>query len=289
MRIKKRNDKPLTRVLLIGDPGRQHVGDALDRVKNELKDVADMEEIVWPDQTSQLATADARLAIVLGGDGTILSVARAMGGNQIPIAGVNLGRLGFLAEFSVDQLCEQSGVLLDGSPRTSERTMLDVEATLSGGKRFASLAVNDCVIQAGAPFRMIELSVSVSGEHLTTMAGDGLVISTPIGSTAHNMSAGGPIIEVGVNGVCLTPLSPHSLTHRPVVFASHETIEVVANRTNPGTTATIDGQIGTSLGKGDRLTVRLAGECLKLVHNPSYSRFQPLVTKLKWGRMPLDG
>ena len=168
-----------------------------------------------------------------------------------------------------------------------ERTIIDVriaheDQTLD----FHSLGLNDCVIHAGPPFRMIQLAVRIDGQLLTEIRGDGVIIASPSGSTAHNMSAGGPILEPGVQAIVLTPLCPHSLTHRPIVVECASTIEVTAHTVNVGTTVSIDGQISSPFRAGDVLTIRRSEENFKLVKNPKYSRWHTLVTKLNWGRPP---
>jgi len=276
------------RVLLVADPHRQHVQEGSARLQEALRGKAQVALLAWSQQTEHIDGEGVNLLVVLGGDGTILSVARVLGDQQVPVAGVNLGKLGFLAEFSVDGLIRCFDRLMADGSHICRRVMLEVHSCPQSGQGFASLAVNDCVIQAGAPFRMIELSIEVNGEHLTDVAGDGLIISTPSGSTAHNMSSGGPIVEAGVDAFCLTPICPHSLTHRPVVVAADHEIEVVVNHANKETTAIVDGQISTSLAEGDRLVVRRARQALLLVRNPEQTRWHTLVTKLKWGLLPSD-
>jgi NAD+ kinase len=283
---RRRDQRP--RTLLIGDPQREHVQAALQHLRGALDAKADISELVWPQEEEQLHRPHADLLVALGGDGTILSVARALGKHQIPLAAVNLGKLGFLTEFSVEELVNCFDRLLEDQSLLSNRMILQVDSHPAQGQSFSSLAINDCVIQAGPPFRMIELSILVDGEHLTSVAGDGVIISTPIGSTAHNMSAGGPIVEAGLDAFCLAPICPHSLTHRPLVIAADHEIEVVPHQTNKGTMANIDGQISFGVRAGDRMVVRKAKHSLKLVRNPLGTRWQTLVTKLKWGRMPGD-
>ncbi len=272
----------------MGNPQREHVQAALQRLRDALDSKADISELVWPQDEQQLPRPGTDLLVALGGDGTILSVARALGRHQIPIVAVNLGKLGFLTEFSVQELLDCFDRLLQDQSLVSKRMILQVDSHPAQGESFSSLAINDCVVQAGPPFRMIELSILVDGEHLTSVAGDGVIISTPTGSTAHNMSAGGPIVGAGLDAFCLTPICPHSLTHRPLVIAADHEIEVVPHRTNKGTMANIDGQISFAVRAGDRIVVRKAKQSLKLVRNPLGARWQTLVTKLKWGRMPGD-
>lgn len=222
--------------------------------------------------------------IVLGGDGSILSVARSLGDRQIPIVGVNFGKLGYLAEFSVEELDRNLTAVLTDDSIISRRMMIEAAVTHNGGEIRRSLAINDCVVHAGPPYRMIELAISVNGVHLTNASCDGLVLSTPSGSTAHNMSIGGPILQSSVNAMVLSPISPHSLTHRPLVMAGESVIEVLVRQANEGTTLVVDGQVTVPLGVGDRVTVGRSVHQFQLVHNPTQSRWYTLTEKLKWGQ-----
>lgn len=231
--------------------------------------------------------AGADRIIVIGGDGTLISVARSLGRQQVPIIGINVGKLGFLAEFSIDEFMNCFDRVIGDASLISARTALDVTVDPNGEPTAAGLAVNDCVIQAGPPFRPITLGVSISGVHLTEVSGDGLIVSTPSGSTAHNLSAGGPILQQGVAAILLTPLAPHSLTHRPIVVECDSVIEVRTLVANRGTTAIIDGQVLFPLSRGARVTIRRADTRVQVVHNPLYARWHKLVTKLHWGQGPV--
>ena len=224
--------------------------------------------------------------IVFGGDGTLIGVARSLGAKQLPLVGVNIGKLGFLAEFSPDELKESFERIIRDDTLVTRRIALHVTVRHSEGVRDTSLAINDCVIHAGPPYRIIRLGVSINGEHLTTVGGDGLIVCTPSGSTAHNLSAGGPIVQPRVPAIVLSPMNPHSLTHKPLVVESDSTIEIHASEVNEGSTAIIDGQVTFPLQPGDRITVRRFESDYLLVRNPLYTRWHKLVTKLHWGRSP---
>jgi len=230
------------------------------------------------------ASARPDRVIVLGGDGSILAVVREMGDEQIPVVGVNFGKLGYLAEFSIEDLARNQDAVLSDDSIVSRRMMIDAVVTSNGGEIKRDRAVNDCVVHAGPPYRMIELSISVDDVHLTNASCDGLVISTPSGSTAHNMSIGGPILQSSVNAVVLSPISPHSLTHRPLVVAGESVIEVLVRQANEGTTMVIDGQVSVPLSVGDRVVVGRSAQEFKLVHNPTQTRWYTLTEKLKWGQ-----
>ena len=230
--------------------------------------------------------SDADRAIVLGGDGTLLGVARSLGERQVPLIGVNAGKLGFLAEFSVDELKAEFDRALRDDALISARMMLHVEIQRDQQPIASSAAVNDCVIHAGPPFRMITLEVFIDGERLSAMTGDGLIVSTPNGSTAHNLSVGGPIMQSDIAAMILTPLAPHSLTHKPLVVDQTSTFEIRAQAVNEGTTTIVDGQVQYALQAGDRVIVRRFAKNFLLVRNPRYRPWHKLVSKLHWGIPP---
>ena len=224
--------------------------------------------------------------VVFGGDGTLIGVARSLGQHQIPLVGVNVGKLGFLVEFSIDELKTEFARILCDDSLIKRRTMLQVEVYRDGRPVESMAAVNDCVVQAGPPFRIIELGVSINDEHLTDVGGDGLIVCTPSGSTAHNLSAGGPIMQPGVEAIILTPLNPHSLTHKPLVIEREAEIKITALCVNEGTTAIIDGQVSCSLAEGDRVVVKRFASDLLVVRNPKHTLWNKLVGKFHWGRPP---
>ena len=230
--------------------------------------------------------AGAEYVVIIGGDGTLIGVARSLGSNQLPLIGINVGKLGFLAEFSVAEFKDHLAQILTDEALIRRRMVFEVGIQQNGDTRSRSIAINDCVIHAGAPFRPISLGMTVSGTRLTEVIGDGLIVSTPSGSTAHNLSAGGPILQPGVEAIVLTPLCPHSLTHRPLVIERESIVEVSALRVNEGTMAIIDGQVSFPLQEGDMVTIRRFGTHMLRVRNPIHARWHNLVTKLHWGRAP---
>jgi NAD+ kinase len=236
------------------------------------------------EEAESVRSARPSRVIVLGGDGSILAVARAMGDQQVPIVGVNFGKLGYLAEFSVDALARNLDAILHDPKIVSRRMIIEVTVSSNGKEIRHSLGINDCVVHAGPPYRMIRLAISVNKALLTTASCDGLVIATPSGSTAHNMSIGGPILQSEINAMVLSPISPHSLTHRPLVVASDSVIEVLVKEANEGTTLVVDGQVTVGLSAGDRVTVGRSIHHFQLVHNPTQSRWYTLTEKLKWGQ-----
>lgn len=224
--------------------------------------------------------------VVLGGDGTILATAGQMGPHRSPIIGVNMGKLGYLAEYSVEDFETHFEKAVGDNALVSERMMLGVEVHVPGGAVRLGWACNDCVVHAGAPFRMLELAVRLDGQDVTRIAGDGLIIATPTGSTAHNLSSGGPILQPDVQAIIVTPICPHSLTHRPVVVGPDATVEVIAVRSNEGTTAVIDGQQSIALPTSSRIVVRRSKETFRLVRHPDRPAWKTLIRKLGWGKPP---
>ncbi len=221
--------------------------------------------------------------IVLGGDGSILAAARGLGSRQRPIVGVNFGKLGYLAEFSFEDLLANLQRALADPAMVTRRMMLEGSVSRDGRELSRGLAVNDFVLNAGPPYRMIELALAVDGIPLSTISGDGLVLATPSGSTAHNLAVGGPIMQSTVRAIAVSPIAAHSLTHRRLVVDGDSTVEVVALRVNEGSGAVVDGQVSWSIRAGDRLTVRRFSHDFLLVHNPAHPCWYPLTTKLKWG------
>ncbi len=274
------------RVFILGNPDKAVVHDAIGQVRAFAEKYCEVVGAATGLDAAVALDAGAEFIIVLGGDGTILAVSRSLAERQIPLVGVNFGKLGYLAEFNIDELEAHLKVLLRDDTLVSERAILECCVLRDEVPCFDSLAVNDCVIQAGPPFRVIDMAVRINGDHLTTIVGDGLIVCTPMGSTAHNLSAGGPILQGGVLGIALTPLSPHSLTHRPLVVEYLAEIEIEVQRANHGTAVLFDGQVTFSLRAGDRIRVQRFPACLKLVRNPANPKWHGLVTKLHWGQSP---
>ncbi|MCP4593095.1 MAG: NAD(+) kinase [bacterium] len=274
------------RVFILANPEKGSVALALPELKQFVAERCELVGAEMGMDARRALEAGAELIIVLGGDGTLLGAARSLGERQIPLLGVNLGRLGFLANFSVDELRTHFAQAVSDPELIERRMMLDVNVYGGSKLRFTSLAMNDCVVQAGAPFRLIELEVYLDKQQLTNIVGDGVIVCTPTGSTAHNLSAGGPIVQAGVRAIVLTPLCPHSLTHKPLVVEQNSRIEIVARATNQGSTAIIDGQVSCPLQPGDRTVITRSAAALRLVRNPLYPNWNKLVTKFRWGQQP---
>ena len=230
--------------------------------------------------------AGVDVVLVLGGDGTLLSMADCIGeaGTAIPILGVNFGSLGFLTEITLPELYPSLEAALDGRAHIELRMMLR-STTLREGKTFAQLiALNDVVITKTARSRLIDLSVSVGDEFVTRVKADGLIVATPTGSTAYNLAAGGPIVQPNVDALVLTPIAPHTLTNRPIVIPATSTVRVQPNMNERDEVfVTFDGQAGFQLQAGDEVSIQRAETPLRLIRPSTRSYFEVLRTKLKWG------
>jgi NAD+ kinase len=226
---------------------------------------------------------DVQLIIVLGGDGTLLSAARAIGGRDIPLFAVNLGGLGFLTAITVDEVYAQLEHALNGDLRIGRRRMLHCELWRGEELVLAHDALNDAVLSKGEIARMIDLDVNVDGKLMCVYKADGLIVSTPTGSTAYSLSAGGPIVYPSVSAFCITPICPHMLTNRPVILPDESVIEVINRSEDNDTYLTIDGQVGELLKKGDRVVCRRSQNSISLIRPPDKLFFDVLREKLKWG------
>jgi NAD+ kinase len=224
------------------------------------------------------------LLIVLGGDGTLLSAARAIGERAVPLLGVNLGTLGFLAETSSDELYAALEQAFAGRLVVAERMRLQVEVERHGHVVERALALNDAVIGKSALSRMIDLETRADGAFVTTYHSDGLIVATPTGSSAYSLSAGGPILLPEGESIVLTPICPHTLTQRPLVLPDSYRIEILVLDTRGGDVhLTVDGQVGVALEQGDRVIVARSKHPARLLVSPHRSRFAVMREKLRWG------
>lgn len=223
------------------------------------------------------------MIIVLGGDGTFLSVARLTEGRDVPLLGVNLGGLGFLTEVTQEQIFETLGEIFEGNYGVGERLLLQAHVHRDDERIAEYRALNDVVINKGALARIISLETYVNGVYVNTFAADGIIISTPTGSTAYNLAAGGPILSPELGALIINPICPHTLTNRPLVLPEDVTVEVVLKAEGEDVLLTLDGQVGFALRYDDVVEVRKAPETVKLIEPPRRNYFQVLRTKLRWG------
>jgi NAD+ kinase len=223
------------------------------------------------------------LIIVLGGDGTLLSAAHALHGREIPLFPVNLGGLGFLTAITVEEIYPELERAFRGEHRIGKRRMLFCELMRGDAKVAEYEALNDVVLTKAAIARVVDLHTHVDGRFVCAYKADGLIISTPTGSTAYSLSAGGPIIFPSVGALCITPICPHMLTNRPVIVPDTSVISVACRGVDGGTFLTIDGQIGEPLAFNDRVVCRSSPHTVNLVRPPKKHFFDVLREKLKWG------
>lgn len=233
------------------------------------------------DRARLAATMD--VIVVLGGDGTLLSVSRASGSRPVPILGINLGTLGFLTEIALDELFATMERVLAGELAVEERIRLDVTARRGDEVLARFLALNDAVISGAALARMIELETRAGGQDVSAYHADGLIVATPTGSTAYSLSAGGPILLPEVQALVLTPICPHTLTQRPLVLPSSSEVEITVGSRGDGVRLTADGQDSIALCQGDVVRVRRSPHPLHLMTSPVRTRFEILRQKLHWG------
>ena len=227
--------------------------------------------------------AGVDLVLVLGGDGSILRTARWMGYEQIPVLGFNLGSLGFLADSSIHEAEEALSDIAAGRFRLIDHLMFETELIREGATLHRELGLNETSILAGPPFSMIDICLFVDGEIATTYRADGLIVSTPVGSTAYNLSAGGPIVRKDVDAFVFTPLNPHTLTNRTVVDSADRVYELLLPLPNEGTACVVDGRVVAPLLPADRVRVRRASPRFTLVETRHHGYYRTLRDKLQWG------
>jgi NAD+ kinase len=223
------------------------------------------------------------LAVVLGGDGTLLSAARAVGNRAIPLLAVNLGGLGFLTSIPMIDLFPQLERALTGSQEVTRRKMLHISLLREGNVVASYQALNDVVIAKSAIARIVDLEAWAGDSFICEYKADGLIISTPTGSTAYSLSAGGPIVYPTVNAICLTPICPHMLTNRPLIIPSEMPLRIVSRARDEDAYLTVDGQVGSPLEDGDAVECSIADFDVLLVRTPDKTFFDVLRQKLKWG------
>ncbi|HXW62339.1 MAG TPA: NAD(+)/NADH kinase [Candidatus Acidoferrales bacterium] len=225
----------------------------------------------------------ADLLMVFGGDGTLLSAARALGGSNVPILAVNLGALGFLTSVTLDELYPVLEQVLAGKHHTSERMMLEAAVYHDGIAGHFHSALNDAVVNKSAMARMLDFDVSIDQNHVGRYRADGLIVATPTGSTAYSLAAGGPIVHPDLDALVITPICPHMLTNRPLVIAGSARVEMDFSAAEEPVYLTLDGQTGVQLKAKDRITVTKSPYKVKLVRPMGKTYFEILRSKLRWG------
>lgn len=276
----------MRRFIVLGNGSRAGVREEAQSLIAFVKQYAEV-VLVDLDTRENLDRVQADLALVLGGDGSILHAAHQMGYRQLPVVGVNLGTLGFLADLSVEELKLHFPRVAQGDYRVTEHLMFEATLDLPGEmcQLRPLLGLNDISIQSGPPFPMIKLDLVVDGEQVATYSGDGVIIATPVGSTAHSLSAGGPILGQELSSFSITPICAHGLTSRVVVDSAEKIYTLVVKRA-ANAYAVIDGRDAIPLPAGSQVTVRRAPVKFKLAKIAGRSFYRTLYEKLYWGMGP---
>lgn len=283
---------------IIAKPNDARVGATLPQLI-EVLDKAQVETIIDPVAQGYLQhngvevveasamVARIELAITIGGDGTLLSAGQSMVNSGVPLIGINLGRLGFLTSISPDLLAEGLGGILNGQYTDESRSVLEASLIRQEQVIQTCLAINDVVIHSREVIRMIELETLIDGQLLNVLRADGLIVSTPTGSTAYALSGGGPIVEPNVPATLLVPICPHTLSNRPIVVNESSRIEVTYSQNNEiSALASIDGQLNCDLMPGDCISIYKSDKCLRLIQPTDHSHFFILRKKLGWSSQP---
>jgi NAD+ kinase len=273
------------RAFVLGFGGRPNVVEEAHRLRPIIEQHVDVVAFDLAGKVD-LSRLDADLAIVLGGDGSILRAAHQMGERQVPVLAVNLGRLGFLADLAPTEL---AGVLHDftlGKLKVVEHLMFDCQVIAAGQVKSQKLGLNEVAVHGGSPFSIVNIDLYVDSELVTTYSCDGLILATPVGSTAHSLSAGGPILRKSMQAFVISPISPHTLTNRPVVDTADHVYELVVPKPTLATSLVVDGVVICTLTADDRVRVQRAEPRFKLVTAPGHSYYRTLREKLGWsGRL----
>jgi len=288
-------NKPIRTIGLFGKYGSKDVGGIIERLCDFVRKrglqvlledaTADfMEQKCANSQPLAVINQGIDLAIVVGGDGTMLHVARSLAPYGVPLVGINLGRLGFLTDISTEQMYEELTRILDGDFETEERILLEAEVVRDGKVLHAANAFNDVVINKGQLARLIEFETWLDGEFVNSTRADGIIVATPTGSTAYALSAGGPILHPTLPAIVLVPICPHTLSDRPLAVSSDSHVEIVMISTaQQKAHVTLDGQTNFSIQDNDRVRVRRAERPVTLIHPSRRNHYDVLRAKLHWG------
>ena len=260
------------KIALVGGP-------EIERERIEHKTGCAVSEVAQED-----LAANVDLILVLGGDGTMIATARTVGDLEVPVLGVNYGGLGYLAEFRIEELYLGLESILSGNFRLDKRVMLSVELHREDTTVTRNRVLNDVVINKSALARIIEIETYLNNQFVNSFRADGLIVSTPTGSTAYNLSAGGPVVFPSMNAVVITPICPFTLSNRPIVVPDDATIELLLKTDQEEVTLTLDGQVGFALNVGDRVVIRKSNVTFNLVQPSNRNYFDVLRDKLRWGR-----
>jgi NAD+ kinase len=276
------------RVVVLAAPNRPRVASELSAIVRLLETHADV-VAVDTQFAYEFSDCDSDLVVVLGGDGSILQSARQMGRNQRPVLGINLGRLGFLAAIPPEQLQQVWAKVCDGSYPVTSHLMLQCSVLREDRLLFSMMGLNETAVLGGPPYSMMTIDLYIDAQLATTYACDGLIISTPIGSTAHNLSAGGPILRRNLQAFVIVPISPHTLTMRPVVDTSERVFELRLRSDHPTASVVVDGRVVCQLEPDMTVRITKSEHQFQLISVPGHDDYEALRTKLGWSGKPRPG
>ncbi|QDV42410.1 putative inorganic polyphosphate/ATP-NAD kinase [Stieleria neptunia] len=274
--------RAVPRVAMIGAPDRERVRSEAIRLRPL---IAQHAEIVAEDFHFEYGfdDPDIDLVIVLGGDGSILQTARQLAGKKIPVLGINCGNLGFLAALSPDDFLEVWPRVCCGAFKVIDHLMLEVSLIRDGETICQQLVLNEVAVLGGPPYQILGIDLFADGNLATRYRCDGLILATPVGSTAHNLSAGGPILRRNLQAVVISPISPHTLTYRPLVDSADTVFELTVSEPNASTSVVVDGRILSQLLPGDRVQVQRSDSTFEMLSVPGQNDYRTLREKLGWG------
>jgi NAD+ kinase len=278
--------KTKPKIVIFGDPERKQAVKAVKRFLKFAEGKAEIMGNFCNEGTCVNILGQADFAIAFGGDGTILAAARDLSKASVPVVGVNVGKLGFLAEFKEEELEEFFVQIVEDKSLVEKRMILDCIIKTNGKKVFHSIAINEVAVNSGPPYKMIDLHIKADEKTLANCISDGLIVSTPTGSTAYNLSAGGPILASNLSAIVITPICPHSLSFRPIVMSSQKKVSIEPRRVNAGTTITLDGQLSHNLTCHDSVIVQKHNDVFRVINNPRRTQWDTLASKLNWAGIP---
>ncbi len=278
----------MKKILVLGDLGKKKIHDAIFGLKPWFEKQVSV-DIIDLSKQKKIEGMGAEIAVVFGGDGAILSTCRGLGRSQIPIIGVHMGRFGFLAELMERNVCIALEKIFVGDYQVRKRMLLLCRVERAGKIMSEYMGINDAVISRSSLSRLISIKLNINKEDVATYRSDGLIISTPLGSTAHSLSAGGPLLTPDLNAFIIVPICPHTLTNRPLVVSGDAKIEMEILSQLSGTGFTVDGQVFTELEVGDTIKVEKADTEVQMIDTGTRTFYGVLREKLNWGGQPNYG
>ena len=278
----------MKKILVLGDLCKKKIHDSIHELKPWFKKYVEI-DIIDLSKEEKIEKTGAEIAVVFGGDGAILCTCRLLGKNQIPIVGIHMGRFGFLAELMEKNVCPSLEKIFTGTFSIRKRMLLLSRVERAGKIINESTGINDAVISRSSLSRLISIKLTINGESVATYRADGLIVSTPLGSTAHSLSAGGPLLTPDLNTFIIVPICPHTLTNRPLVVSGDVKIEMEVLSQLGSTGFTVDGQVFTELESGDKVKIERAAIEVQMIDTGARTFYGVLREKLNWGGQPNYG